>query len=121
IDQIQAFNYWNYYQAKGIKASLLASKVELLEALGKPSFPADRQKLDEYKKEQEGLKTQAEKETASSDNHLKRHIFFAQSATIFQIAITVGAISTLTKRKRFWYLSLCIGFCGLLLLLRGFL
>src|SRR5438105_1387121 len=35
VDQMKAADQWAYYQAKGVKANVLASKMELLTALGK--------------------------------------------------------------------------------------
>src|SRR5436190_5232842 len=49
IDQIQSSDRWAYYQAKGIKAAVLGSKIELLEAEGKTVSQKDRDKVAEYK------------------------------------------------------------------------
>jgi hypothetical protein len=40
---------------------------------------------------------------------------------MFQIAIAVGAISVLTKRKRFWFVSLTFGAAVLVFLLQALL
>ena len=37
--QIQSSDQWSYYQEKGLKATLLASKIELLEVLNRPVPP----------------------------------------------------------------------------------
>src|SRR6266542_3991704 len=66
IDQIQSSDRWSFYQAKSIKAAVLGSKIELLEAEGKPVAQKDRDKVAEYKKEQDEISAQAkEKEHAS--------------------------------------------------------
>src|SRR5512142_2050977 len=41
LEQMQATDQWAFYQAKGIKASVVESKIEMLEALGKTSAPDD--------------------------------------------------------------------------------
>ena len=42
--QNKATDSWNFYQAKGVKLNVLASKLELLEALGKNADPKDKEK-----------------------------------------------------------------------------
>jgi hypothetical protein len=121
IEQLQSSDQWAYYQAKGIKASILASKLELLEAEGRAVAEKDRQKLAAYKMEQEEIQTLAKEKEARSKEHLGRHVVFARGVTLFQIAIAVGAISVLTNRKAFWLVSLLFGLAGAFFLLQGFL
>src|SRR5438093_11592256 len=73
IDQMRAADQWNYYQAKGVKANVLASKMELLSALGKEPEKKDADKLATYKKEQETIKSTAEEKEAGSEHHLHTH------------------------------------------------
>src|ERR1700722_20672221 len=69
VDQIQSSDKWAYYQAKGIKAAVLGSKIELLEAEGKAVAESDRRKLADYKKDQVGISAKAtEKEDAWGDH-----------------------------------------------------
>jgi hypothetical protein len=119
IEQIRSSDKWNYYQAKGIKANLLASKIELLTALGKTVEAKDRDKLEGYRKEQEAIKEEAEENERVSAAHLKHHSLLSRGVTLFQVGIAVGAISVLTKRKRFWYASLAFGGTGVLMLVWG--
>lgn len=120
IEQVQAANQWAYYQAKGVKATVLASKMDLLKELGKSIATHDEEKLSEYKKEQEEIKKVAEGKEASSREHLARHIPLARGVTFFQIAIAMAAISVLTQRKKFWFLSLGLGICGIVFMIIGF-
>jgi len=39
LEQIRSNDSWNYYQAKGIKSSILETRTSVLEALGKPVDP----------------------------------------------------------------------------------
>ncbi|MDD5263064.1 MAG: DUF4337 domain-containing protein [Methylacidiphilales bacterium] len=119
IDQMQASDQWSYYQAKGIKSSVLAGRIELLSALGKQSDPADAVKLAAYKKEQEAIQAEAEEKQAGSRHHLHIHEIMARSVTLLQVAIAICAVSVLTKRRRFWYLSLVFAAIGLAFLLQG--
>jgi hypothetical protein len=40
--------------------------------------------------------------------------------TLFQIAIAIAAISALTKRRRYWMVSMLIGAVGCIFLTLGF-
>ena len=57
----------------------------------------------------------------SAGRHLQRHVVFARGVTLFQIAIAVGAISALTNRRAFWFVSLVFGLAGIVFLLQGWL
>jgi alpha-galactosidase/6-phospho-beta-glucosidase family protein len=121
IEQIQASDKWSYYQAKGIKAAVLQNKMQILESLGKPPTKSDEEKLETYKKEQEEVKEKATEKESVSSAHLVRHVTLARSVTLFQVAIAIAAISVLTRRKKFWFVSLGFGFCGLAFLILGFI
>jgi hypothetical protein len=121
LDQIHASDQWNYYQAKGIKSSVLSTKAELLTALGKTPDPKDHEKLANYKKEQEDIFRDATEKEHASQGHMRAHIIFARGVTLFQVAIAVSAISVLTRRRPFWYLGIGFGVVGLGFLLQGLL
>jgi hypothetical protein len=121
IEQIHASDHWGYFQAKGIKSAVLATKVELLRSMGKATEAKDEEKLEEYKKEQAEIKADAEKEEAASRAHMASHQILARAVTMFQVAIAVGAISALTRRRRFWYASLVFGLLGAAFLAQGLL
>jgi len=121
ILQIQSSDQWNFYQAKGIKANLLNAKVELLSALDKTVDEKDNAKLEKYQKDQEGIKQKAEELQRESEAHLRHHSILARGVTMFQVAIAVGAIAVLTKRKNFWYACIIFGAIGAVFFLQGFL
>src|SRR5437763_9082929 len=102
MDQIEASDQWSFYQAKSIKASVLDSKMSFT---GTPN-ESDQSKLDRYDKEQEDIKSEAERKEASAKSNFHKHEVFARGVTMFQIAIAIAAISALTKRRRFWIVSL---------------
>jgi sulfite exporter TauE/SafE len=43
----------------------------------------------------------------------------ASSVTMFQIAISLGAISVLMRRRTFWYTSIVVGFVGIAFLVEA--
>src|ERR1700737_475885 len=116
MSQIEASDQWGYYQAKSIKASVLDAKIALSNA---PS-ESDAAKRERYEKEQEEIKTEAEHKQAEAKSNFHRHEVFARGVTMLQIAIAIAAISALTKRKRFWIVSLLFGIAGCIFLALGF-
>ena len=113
ISQIQASDQWALYQAKGIKSAVLGSKIDMLTAQGQKASEKDEEKFKRYAEEQKEINEKAtdlEKEAAA---HLRKHKLLAPAVTMFQIAIAVGAISALTKKKAFWGLSLLFGLAGI--------
>ena len=117
VSQIQSSDKWAHYQAKSIKASVLSSKVAIIESQGKKAEAKDEEKLAEYTKEQDDLSKEATALGHESSEHLERHKKLASGVTLLQIAIAIGAISALTKRKAFWGVSLLFGAGGVYFLL----
>ena len=112
ISQIKASDKWNYYQAKGIKSAILESRVQVLESLNKKISEKDSDKVAAYKKDQAEISEKAEEFQKESEAHLSLHEILARAVTMFQVAIAIGAISALTRRKYFWYVSLVFGALG---------
>ena len=108
LNQIEASDQWNYYQAKSIKASVLDAKISLA---GTPN-ESDESKRDRYEKEQEEIKSGAEQKEAAAKSNFHKHEIFAGGVTMFQIAIAIAAISALTKIRPFWIVSLLFGAAG---------
>jgi hypothetical protein len=113
MSQIESSSQWSFFQSKSIKEAQLKSKDEILEALGKPIGAEDQTKALEYKQEKEKIQAEAEALKKEAKHFLHKHHLFARSVTMFQIAIVIGAISILTRRKPFWLLSLVFGAVGL--------
>jgi hypothetical protein len=120
LDQIRSSDKWSLYQAESIKANLFATKIEMLQAIGKTVSEKDLNKVGRYRKEQETVRAEAKQHERASEAHLRDHTIMSASVTLFQIGIAVGAISVLTKRKSFWYGSLAFGVIGAALLFLGF-
>jgi Na+-translocating ferredoxin:NAD+ oxidoreductase RnfD subunit len=115
--QIEASNQWNYYQAKSIKASVLDAKVTVTEA----ATEKDKEKAAQYQEEQVEIKREAEQKQAEAKSNFHKHEIFARGVTMFQVAIAIAAISALTKRRRFWFVSLAFGGAGIVFLVLGWM
>lgn len=102
IKKTEASNRWNYYQAKSSKQNL----AEL--ALDIPGVNVERYKSEiaRYKKEKEEIKKEAEKLEAQSDEFEKKsdaamhaHHQWALATTAEQVAISLAAITLLTRKR----------------------
>jgi hypothetical protein len=115
MNQIEASDQWNYYQAKSIKASVLDAKMSLAPAADEK----DRAKAARYEEEQNEIKAKAEEKESEAKSNFHQHEVLARGVTMFQIAIAVAAISALTKKRRFWIVSLLFGAVGCVFLVLG--
>ena len=77
---------------------------------------SNRSKRDRYEKEQEEIKSDAEHKEAAAKSNFHKHEVFARGVTMFQIAIAIAAISALTKKRKFWIVSLIFGSVGCIFL-----
>jgi len=113
ILHIKSSDTWSHFQAKSIKASVLQSKIDFLKEMGK-SNEKDLAKIEEYKTEQEELSHKAKEYEAEAAHHLETHEKLARAVTLFQVSIAIAAITVLTKRRRYFYVSLAFSIIGLL-------
>ena len=116
IDQIEASDQWNFYQAKGIKAEVLQVRLAMTQAQSPADAGDDRAKVAKYVSQQAEIQKEAEAEQAKAKAHLRKHVILARGVTMFQIAIAIAAISILTKRRMFWGISLLLGTAGVIFL-----
>ena len=119
IIQQQSSDKWNEYQAKRLKSLVISSKDELLAAQGKPISSEDQKYLDRHHEEEKDLQNKAKELAEDSEAHMSRHQPLAIGVTMFQVAIAIGAISVLSKRPSFWFVSLGFGAIGVIFLIRG--
>jgi hypothetical protein len=117
MSQIEASDQWSYYQAKSIKASVLDAKMTLTaEATEK-----DKEKAAQYQEEQAEIRKEAEHKAVEAKSNFHKHEVFARGVTLFQISIAIAAISALTKRPRYWILSMILGGIGCVFLVLGWI
>lgn len=115
MSQIEASDQWNYYQAKSIKASVLDAKMGLAAAVDEK----DRAKAARYEEEQNEIKKDAGEKEKDAKTNFHRHEVYARGVTMFQIAIAIAAISALTRKRRFWIVSLLFGAVGCVFVVLG--
>lgn len=116
FQQIREADQWAFFQAKGIKETVLESRLETAEALKIPVTEADRQKLKRYAEEKAGIKKEAEACRIESDAHMRKYTRMSRAATAAQIGIALAAVALLLRKNLFWAMSLVAGTIGLVFL-----
>ena len=120
LEQIKSSDSWAFYQSKSIKSEISAATREVLAAGGKAPVVSVDEKAARYESEKKEIKEEAEKEAVSSQLHMRKHVQFAYSVTIFQVAIAISAISILTRKKVLWYACLVLSAIGAVFFTLGF-
>ena len=59
ILQLQANDQWSYYGSKALKENSVSTKIDLLEAMGKPVDTKDTAKLAKYARDKEEIQAEA--------------------------------------------------------------
>jgi Domain of unknown function (DUF4337) len=113
LAQIKASNQWSLYQAKSTKHHIEESNVLLLQALLKPVPAKTATELSKLTKDQQEIQKEARKLQSESEQNLQHHELFARSVTALQVAISMGAIAALTKKRSIWYVGLGIAVIGM--------
>ena len=119
IMQIKSSDQWSFYQAKGIKSTVLTAKNDLLIQLGKSTSDSDTEKSNAYKEEQEKIQEKAREYEAESSEHLKIHEILARAVTLFQVSIAIAAIAVLTKKRNFFFISLITSLIALVFFIQA--
>lgn len=119
LAQMRSSDRWAFYQAKGVKAEILNSTNKVLISLGKAAIAETADQITKDKKEQVKIMQTARDEQKESDWHIARHSILARAVTLFQVAIAIGAISIITKRKSLWLISVLFAMVGFFFLLSG--
>ena len=118
IKKTEASNQWNYYQAKSNKQNL----AELAMSLPGADTAKYKAEVERYKQEKSEIKADAEKLEAvssdwnnRSDGQMHQHHRWAQAMTAEQIAISLAAITLLTRKKWLEYASYGVAGVGIVL------
>ena len=117
--QGEASDQWSYYQAKGLKAAVADAQKNIWLALDKTP-PADlatnaARYLDDQKtsrEKAEALEHERDAKTDESNALMHRHHYFADAVALLQVAIALGAIAALTRRRAAWIGSAILGVIG---------
>lgn len=117
--QTQASDQWAYYQAKGIKAVVLQAQKDLLASLDRPVPPDVDKNLARYNDEQRQAQDKAQEferrrdeNGVEADHLIHRHHFFANAVALLQVAIALGAVAALTRKRLAWLGSMALGIAG---------
>lgn len=113
ITQVQASDKWAYYNAKGIKAEVANAVLQLKDAKQQDDAKAAAERKEKLKKDQEKIQEEARELEKESQEHLADDMVLARAVTFFQIAISISAISLLSKKKPLWYISLVLFAIGI--------
>jgi ABC-type phosphate transport system substrate-binding protein len=84
----------------------------------KPSAQ-DSAKIKSYKADQAKIMKEATAAEAESKEHVAKHKVLARCITLFQIAIAIGAIAIIVKRKSLWVVSLSFAAVGIFFFVQG--
>jgi signal transduction histidine kinase/CheY-like chemotaxis protein len=98
LDEEQAADAWNFYQAKVIKANILASKMDLLATLGTALIPADEEKARQYELERQRLYKDAKMLEASAVEHRNTNRLYVGFVGFFQVCMAIAVIAVLLQR-----------------------
>ncbi len=118
IKKTEASNQWNYYQAKSNKQNLSELAITL------PGVDQEKYKSEvlRYKKEKDEIKKKADEMEAEavdlnkkSDAAMHQHHQWALATTAEQIAISLAAITLLTRKKWLQYAAYGIAAIGIAL------
>lgn len=113
LTQIRAADEWAFYQAQSTKRHLAESNVLLLQSLQRPIPATLNSQIQTLKQKQTKIQTEARKLQQESAIDLHRHEFFARSVTALQIAISLGAVAVLLRKRAVWYFSLSLALVGI--------
>jgi len=118
-NQALASDQWSYYQAKSIKQNLY----EALREIGPKTAPTDtaagmtafNAKVAKYKADEaeimekaKGLEKERDAARAVANRANELGGYMGTAVSVFQIAIALGSICLVTKKKPLWYLSMAL-------------
>jgi signal transduction histidine kinase len=98
LEEEQAADTWNFYQAKVIKGNILASKLDILGAMGAAIAPQDQEKARRYELERERLHKNAKMLEASATEHRATNRLYLGFVGFFQICMAIAVIAVLLQR-----------------------
>ena len=126
LQQAKASDAWSYYQAKGTRATVVATQAEVLAESNPTAASRMREEATRYRDEQKEIQNQArelEKKVKEDDERaealLERHHLYAKAVTFAQIAIALSAIAALMRKKWLWFMGLAAGVGGIAFMVRG--
>src|SRR5579863_80849 len=118
--QSEASDQWAYYQAKGVKGAVAeASRNAWLAADKTPpeELPKNQERYTneqhEIQEKARELEKQRDEKSGEADHLMHHHHFYAYSVALLQVAIALGAVAALTRKRLAWIGSTVLGLAGL--------
>lgn len=116
IKKTEASNTWNRYQSKSNKQNLAELAVSLSDGDKRRHYEAEveryKSEKDEIKKEAEALEAEVKEFDHQSEEAMHLHHRWAQAMTAVQVAISLAAITLLTKRRWLFLSSIGVAVLG---------
>jgi hypothetical protein len=119
FNQTQASDQWSFFEARSIKENLYEIEQEHLAAAPAPDAAAlakIKDKIAKYEKDKADISALAKKYETARDDARKTATSAAEhsrqmglSITLFQIAIALGAMCLIVKKKPLWFVSSLFG------------
>lgn len=119
FNQAQASDQWSYFEAKSIKQNLYEIELEHLTAASPPDAAAVaklKAKVDKYEKDKADITALAKKYEVARDAARTAATIAAEhskqmglSITLFQVAIALGAMCLIVKKKPLWIAAMILG------------
>jgi len=119
FNQAEASDQWSFYQAKSIKQNLYEIELDHAHAAVAPTagqVEKLKAKIDKYEREKaeitasakkfEAARDAARQTAASAAEHSRR---MGLAITLFQVAIALGAVCLIVKKKPLWIVSGLLG------------
>ena len=117
--QAEASDKWSYYQAKNLKATVTELSRSTWLALDKAPPEDISKSLEKYAQDQRkasdearALEHERDAKAEEADHLMHGHHFFAQSVALLQVAIALGAVAALTRKRIVWVGSVLLGLTG---------
>ncbi len=119
FNQSEASDQWSFYQAKSIKQNLYEIELEHARAATLPTTGLVEKlqaKIEKYEREKAEITASAKKFEATRDAARSTAARAAEHSkgmgltiTLFQIAIALGAVCLIVKKKPLWIISIILG------------
>ena len=119
LNQTQASDQWSYYEAKSIKQNIYELELDRLKSAPAPDAAAVasiKSKVDKYEKDKadttalakkfEDARDEARKRATTAGEHSRQ---MGYSITLFQMAIAMGAMCLIVKKKPLWIVAMVLG------------
>ncbi len=126
--QAQASDAWAFYQAKSIKSAIVQTQEAVWTAQHQPVPPALQAAEQRYNDEQaelnkkaRELEKQRDESNTEAEHLMHQHHAFANAVALFQVAIALGAVAALTRKRPLWWASMLLGIIGMALIGRIFM